>query len=107
MTAPQQNSTLDVKMSLELWIVYVQLKNKQLLFDRHCSGAKSISLINFSQQNPINALCNRSTERNYLFGVKHLPLNHKSLKNFSLLAGFPLVYQNICRALDPSPLYEY
>jgi len=32
---------------------------------------------------------------NYLVGVKHLPSNHKSLKNFSLLAEFPLVYQNI------------
>lgn len=96
MTALQQNSTLDGKMLLELWIVYVQLKNKQLLFDRHCSGAKIISLVNLSQQNPTNASCNRSTERNTLFGVKHLPLNHKSLKNFSLLAEFPLVYQNIC-----------
>ncbi len=39
-TALQQNSTLDGKMLLDLRIVYVQL-----LFDRHRSGAKIISLL--------------------------------------------------------------
>ncbi len=83
-TALQQNSTLDGKMLLDLRIVYVQL-----LFGQTPLWSKDhFSLVNLSQQNPTNALCNRSTERNSLFGVKYLPLNHKSLKNFSLWQNF-------------------